>query len=74
MNRIKRYLRAFILTGFIAGCSGGGGSGNKGAGEASIDGTYSATLTGIEIVRIADKHPVNVTNLPAQSAVVTVSP
>lgn len=72
MKTINRILLAILCAMLMVGCGGGGGgSGDK---SASIEGSYSATVTGIDIVRIDDKHPVNTTSLPAQGAVITVSP
>lgn len=78
MNIIKKYLIVLFVSGFIvygSGCGGsGGGSGSQDSKTASLDGTYLATLTDIEVVRIVDKHPVSVINLPAKSVEVTVLP
>lgn len=72
MKTVYRHLIAILCATLMVGC--GGGSGGSGNTSASIEGTYSATVTGIDIVRIDDKHSVNTTSFPAQGAVITVSP
>ena len=68
----NRLLIPIFCVSLVVGCGGGGGSDNTVA--PAKPATYSATVTGIDIVRTADKQPVAVTSLPAQSAVITVSP
>ena len=67
MTVVKYVPYALICAVLVAGCGGSGGGGSK-----NREATYRATLTGINVVRIADKQPVSVSSLPIESATVQV--
>jgi len=67
MTAVKYLPVAVAFALLLAGC-GGGGSGGGG----SENREYRATVTGINVVRVADKQPVSVTSLPIDSATVKV--
>lgn len=67
MNAVKYLLAALSCALLVAGCGGGGGGGE----DPEIR-EYRATITGINVVRVADKQPVSVSSLPIDSATVKV--
>jgi len=76
LNILKFSITVFFVW-LVYGCSGSGGS--SGGDSSVIDTpteptTFSAKLFGIEVIRKSDNKTLPVTNLPIQSAEITVKP